>query len=291
MNARAVYSSTHASRDRLFEGLRDGLITEETLPDSLDRLPRALNEVYEEGLAEHARRSGIKAEQQAKILMCIRYTSRPLRLIELGAMLSCLLQIDLRQGKNLVRAGCGRLLEVLEDESVTVIHHSFTEFLRDTVRRDHASAFPVLDDRTCHGLLAALLLEYLDSCPPFDIGHDYRTSPDRDHQPYHENEGEEEEQRDNRTRHYLEVRASHPLAEYAAENLSVQLDKAAAAGPIENVLAALDRFLISRKPALQNWSILMSRDLFPTSDRKHLSHSRGFQGCPVTTCLCFGAYC
>ncbi|KAF4944075.1 hypothetical protein FGADI_12957 [Fusarium gaditjirri] len=157
-------------------------------------------------------------------------------------------------------------VEVLEDESVTAMHRSFTEFFADTNRRDHMSAFPVLDDQTSHEMLAILLLEYLNHCPPFKTGLDYRTSPDRDYRPYHENEEEQYEQYRKRSHHYSQVCVTHPLAGYAAENLCLHLDKAAAAGPVENVLAALDRLFVPGKPALQNWSIFISRDLFPASD-------------------------
>ncbi|CCT76267.1 uncharacterized protein FFUJ_14097 [Fusarium fujikuroi IMI 58289] len=157
-------------------------------------------------------------------------------------------------------------VKVSEDESVAVMHHFFTEFLADTNRKDHTSAFPVLDDPTYHGMLAIFLLEYLNNCPPFEMGLDYRNSSDRDYRPYHENEEEQYEQYCKRGYHCSQVRATHPLAGYAAENLSLHLTKAAAAGPIENILAALDRFFIPGKPALQNWSIFISPDLFPAYD-------------------------
>ncbi|CVL12530.1 uncharacterized protein FPRN_15176 [Fusarium proliferatum] len=157
-------------------------------------------------------------------------------------------------------------VKVSEDESVAVMHHFFTEFLADTNRKDHTSALPVLDDPTYHGMLAIFLLEYLNNCPPFEMGLDYRNSSDRDYRPYHENEEEQYEQYCKRSYHCSQVRATHPLAGYAAENLSLHLTKAAAAGPIENILAALDRFFIPGKPALQNWSIFISPDLFPAYD-------------------------
>ncbi|KAF5983420.1 ankyrin repeat-containing protein [Fusarium bulbicola] len=156
--------------------------------------------------------------------------------------------------------------KILEDESVTEMYYSFTKALTDTNHRDHVSAFPVLGDQTCHGKLAILLLEYLNTCPPFEMGLDYRTSSDKDYRPYHENEEEQYEQHSKRSYHYSQVLATHPLAKCAAENLSVHLDKAAVAGSIEKLLATLDRLFVPGKPSLQNWSIFISRDLFPASD-------------------------
>ena len=94
-------------------------------------------------------------------------SSRPLRVIELGALMAHLRgePKDLKTGKTLVREGCGRLLEILEDESVSVVHHSFTEFLRDDTRRSTPGAFPVLDSDRAHSELAVACLEYLDAIP------------------------------------------------------------------------------------------------------------------------------
>ncbi|KAG7057332.1 ankyrin repeat-containing protein [Colletotrichum scovillei] len=243
--------------DSLVEGLQDGRITEETLPDSLDRLPRALHGVYESALAEHARRSGIEQEQQAKILMCVTHTSRPLRLIELGSLLSRMLKLDLRQGKDLARAACGRLLEVLEDESVTVIHHSFTEFLQDVSRDADLAGFPVLDSATSHSMLAVLSLEYLYSCPKFDMTIDDKTGANQDFGSYFENYSYHSSERARRDEICTDTRICHPLAEYAASNLSFHLDRAAEGGPTHHLLTALDRYFTPEKPALENWALFM----------------------------------
>jgi len=56
------------------------------------------------------------------------------------------------------------LLEILEDESISVIHHSFTEFLRDKTRRENPNAFPVLSLQIAHKMLAVVSLKYLDTC-------------------------------------------------------------------------------------------------------------------------------
>jgi len=131
--ANGLFLHARLMADNLVEGLLDGRITPDTLPNSLDCLPSTLYDVYEDMLKEHASRSGVTAEQQANILMCVTHASRPLRLIELGSLLAWMLHVDLRGGKDLVRRGCGRLLELLEDETVSVIHHSFTEFLQTRV--------------------------------------------------------------------------------------------------------------------------------------------------------------
>jgi hypothetical protein len=45
--ANGLFLQARLMTDNLTEGLRDGRITEESLPDSLDRLPRTLRAVYE----------------------------------------------------------------------------------------------------------------------------------------------------------------------------------------------------------------------------------------------------
>lgn len=49
----------------------------------------------------------------------------------------------LREGKRLIRASCGLLLEILENENVSVIHHSFT-LPCDKHRNESVVTFSVL---------------------------------------------------------------------------------------------------------------------------------------------------
>ena len=71
--------------------------------------------------------------------------------------------------KAVVRAACGPLLEILEDETVSVIHHSFTEFLTDSSRDKRQAPgsvhpqFPVIGLPTTHRILALTCLRYLTS--------------------------------------------------------------------------------------------------------------------------------
>ncbi|KAL6804820.1 ankyrin repeat-containing domain protein [Trichoderma sp. SZMC 28013] len=251
--ANGLFLHARLIADNLAEGLRDGHITEETLPGSLDRLPRTLQDVYEDMLKEHAYRSGVTAEQQAKVLMCVTHASRPLRLIELGSLLSNMLNISLGQGKDLVRRSCGRLLELLEDESVSVIHHSFTEFLHDATRKKDAAAFPVLDDIASHEMLAVLMLEYLNGCPHFDVTIDDEREANYDD---YEWQGKERKRREDIA---TNLRETHPLVSYAAENLAFHL-KNASVRPLAAVREALARYLRPGKPAFETWMLMNWRE-------------------------------
>jgi hypothetical protein len=57
--------------------------------------------------------------------------------------------------KAFVKTACGPLLEVLDDETVQIIHHSLTEFLLD---RDRRTTFPVLEPVLIHRQLALICI-------------------------------------------------------------------------------------------------------------------------------------
>lgn len=247
--ANGLFLHARLVADNLAQNLEEGLITEETLPESLDRLPRSLREVYEEMLKQHATRSGVSVDYQAKILTCVTHSSRPLRLIELGSLVAQMLSVDLREGKDLVRASCGRLLELLEDETVSVIHHSFTEFLHDNGRETVQNAFPVLDDLEAHDMLARLCLEYLDSCPRFDTVID--ETRDTNYRTYDFQLPERKRRDALRT----QLRLSHPLTSYAVENLGFHFTKSCDL-PEQRGIKALDAFFLPSRPAFETWIVM-----------------------------------
>ncbi|KAK4247362.1 ankyrin repeat-containing domain protein [Corynascus novoguineensis] len=249
--ANGLFLQARLMTDNLAEGLLDGRITPETLPNSLNHLPRTLRELYEGMLREHARGSGVTAEQQAKILMCVTRASRPLRLIELGSLLAQMLHVDLRRGKNLIRRACGNLLELLDDETVGVIHHSFTEFLYDAGRRENGDEFPVLKDEASHAVLATLSLEYLDGCPYLDA-----TIDDQDETGYVYYAATDNE-RERRAKIRTDINASHPLASYAVENLFFHMSKVSPDGTAASqLLDAIDRYFVPGKPAFNAWMVM-----------------------------------
>lgn len=44
-----------------------------------------------------------------------------------------------------------------------MIHHSFTEVLKDNARKEESGAFPVFDSEVVHGIPATVLLRYMDT--------------------------------------------------------------------------------------------------------------------------------
>jgi hypothetical protein len=106
--------------------------------DVLRKLPSDLNMMYNDLLREHARRSNVPDDLQLLILQSITHATRPLRLLEVAELIKAthapVRNYSLKEIKDLVRAACGPLLQILHDETVSVVHHSFTEFLNGFTR-------------------------------------------------------------------------------------------------------------------------------------------------------------
>lgn len=139
----------------------------------LQQLPFSLGDTYVDLLHEHSARSGASLHFQSKLLSWITHASRPLRTTELAALINshsnrCGLA-DSQDAKAMVRASCGPLLEILDDETVQVIHHSFTEFLLDSSRSTASETaksgkwFPAFIPVVVHRSMTLSCLDYLMS--------------------------------------------------------------------------------------------------------------------------------
>ncbi|KAH7014372.1 ankyrin repeat-containing domain protein [Microdochium trichocladiopsis] len=135
----------------------------------LGGLPRDLDTMYADILKQHALRSGVAEETQVLILQLVTHATRPLRVLEIASLINvtqCPSKMrDLKAAKGLVRLACGPLIEILPDESVSVVHHSLTEYLTGvdddagSVHHNH----PILEAGATHQRLALACLEYLQS--------------------------------------------------------------------------------------------------------------------------------
>ncbi|KAJ5633124.1 hypothetical protein N7490_009463 [Penicillium lividum] len=135
----------------------------------IEKLPLDLNVMYSNLLREHAKRSDIPDEFQLLILQFVTHSTRPLRLLEIAEMAKAthdpFKDYSLKEIKNLVRAACGPLIQVLYDETVSVIHHSFTEFLKGFTRKIPLddSTYPILEAGPTNHRLAIACMDYLTS--------------------------------------------------------------------------------------------------------------------------------
>lgn len=120
------------------------------------KLPVGLEEMYNCMLKDHAELAGIHQEVQILILQFVTQAARPMRLIEIAKAIetNAYISKDGRDGKDIVRSACGPLLEIMEDEVVQILHHSFTEFLLDNSREARSTSgtrqFPAIDPSTAH---------------------------------------------------------------------------------------------------------------------------------------------
>ena len=174
--------------DHLF--LQASLMLDEILGNNkpiksqLDQLPESLTDLYQGLLDSYTLQPEIDRQLQLQVLTWVTLASRPIRLIELAALLVSQGRFrDIVVAKNAARSCCGPLLEVRPDESVHVCHHSFTEFLFnapnsgfelvtmdgsfESVQRDL-----VIDPKESHKALAIACLDYMlsDALPSMDLG-------------------------------------------------------------------------------------------------------------------------
>lgn len=148
----------------------DAFIESSADPDAVLReLPADLNIMYENLLHEHSKRTNVPDDLQLLVLQFVTHATRPLRLLEMAEMvknLNVLLgEPTLKETKDLVRATCGPLLEILPDETISVVHHSFTEFLKGYTRSatSDGGAYPILYQGPTNQRLAIACLNYLES--------------------------------------------------------------------------------------------------------------------------------
>ncbi|KAH6608423.1 Ankyrin [Trichoderma cornu-damae] len=192
---------------------------------ALSRLPTDLNALYTDLLDEHAKRSGVPESIQRLILQSVTHATRPLRLLELAEMIRVGrpdgATRDIKATKNVIRAACGPLLEILPDETVSVIHHSFTEYLKGMTRSGDSPhmGYPVLQAGPTHARLASQCLLYLQAgcLGSVKIG----SSGDGHGRSYDDYEIPEQE---------VQLRLRYPFFEYAASNWHRHIAKSEAAG-------------------------------------------------------------
>lgn len=257
--------------DSLIEGLRNKTINEHELPTSLAELPLNLKDLYTRMLAEHSIRSDTSQDQQLTIIQCVTQSARPLRVIELGSIIALLkgdANYNLSDGKRLVKAACGRLLEILEDESVSVIHHSFTEFVRDSSRTADVGGFPVLEEHEAHKLMVQVCLSYLDACDlPDNITIPASFEGDEAYDSYvyaethprvlfdrYDTQAGRSEAEGIKRAAVQQLRYKHPLLDYATENLIYHIKRSDSTD--SNLHCILEQYLFSGSTALEIWLLM-----------------------------------
>ncbi|VUC29009.1 unnamed protein product [Clonostachys rosea] len=214
----------------------------------LAHLPTDLNVLYTDLLREHVRRSGVSPSFQQLILQAVTHASRPLRLLELAEMCRIVIPAgidkdlrakDLRSMKDLIRVACGPLLEILPDETISVIHHSFTEYLKGTTRSENGEGYAILQQGPSHAQLALSCLRYLLITHCLD---EVESSIDDSREEPGCDTGET--QRDWIPDSIIKLRIKFPFFVYATSNWHVHVRESEAASyPQDEINALIDQFI------------------------------------------------
>jgi ankyrin repeat protein len=138
------------------------------IEEMVKTLPVGLEEMYNSMLFQQAASLGIDTQIQVFLLQLATHSSRTLRLNEMASVLASTFPASMIPDtpKIVARSACAPLLEILEDETVSVIHHSFTEFLLDGERtkvkmNTNDPQFPVLSTEKVHKRLSIICIDYL----------------------------------------------------------------------------------------------------------------------------------
>jgi ankyrin repeat protein len=228
--------------DDLLSHEEENLSDAEFLQAALQKVPGNLEDMYSGILRDHSIRSGVSQELQLSILKWVTHSSRPLRLLEMATLINFLHgKADaFRDAKALVRSACGPLLEILKDDTVTVIHHTFTEFLTRSKETSVPSKetvnepFPCVDTATANQSMAFACLHYLTS----GCLKDWETQKKRDLVGAGQN-----------AKRKMKMR--YPLLDYAAFNLCFHASKLEASD--ETLFSALDEFMNPKNPIYLSW--------------------------------------
>ncbi|KAF1963678.1 ankyrin [Byssothecium circinans] len=248
----------------------------------LEALPADLHEMYTNLLHEHSQRSGVPAGIQLFILQWVTHAARPLRLLEVAEILNVAYrpedERDLKATKDLVRAAAGPLLEILPDETVSVIHHSFTEYLKCTTRLEDDGGYTILRLGSTNGRLALACLTYLqsgcldgikvtehpDDLDP-EIAHGRLTRYGNFHGRDHKKGWQEKQQ----------LRLKHPFLTYAVSNWHIHVAKSMAAGfPQDDINRAIGQFL-NNDHRMKAWLKLQEECDYKGVTRLHVAARHG----------------
>ncbi|KAL8994982.1 MAG: hypothetical protein Q9169_005201 [Polycauliona sp. 2 TL-2023] len=219
----------------------------------VEDLPTGLSHMYTRMLQEHSSRSKIPQTLQIAILRWVTHSARPLRVLELAVVVDSLISNELLADvpelrsmypntKAIIRVACGPLIEILEDETVSIIHHSLTEYAVSASRNDstiiemNTGDFPTIDTPSSHREMAMTCLRYL--CSVWQSNH----------APIKANEDCK-----------VGLFASFPFLRYASQYWSHHARHVLSAD--KDMFELLDKFTDEKSPHLNGWKNLME-DLY-----------------------------
>ncbi|RMZ41376.1 hypothetical protein AFCA_004741 [Aspergillus flavus] len=255
----------------------DQILLQSELPveKHLQHLPSSLEEMYVSILREHSSRSGASQHFQCWLLSWVTHACRPLRVTELAALVnSCFDRSGLsssQDAKIMIRTSCGPLLEILDNETVQVIHHTFTEFLLDSNRStattpiETSDSFPVITPTSTHRSLTLLCVDYLLSGCFRSWSLPSRPTKPADHEADRK-----------------QLMVHFPFLQYASQNLLYHAAKCDAKD-LEFILQ-LDSLFQHDRHSFESWKdFLFAKENQTVPDRLHPLHLAAQAGLPAYT--------
>lgn len=201
-------------------------------------------------LYDHSVRLGVTQSLQLKIFQSVTHSSRPLRLLEISTKVDSspkqhsfnINASSLRGSRNtksVVRAACGPLIEILADDTVSIIHHSSTEHLINP-ERDIAEAkeysLPSIVSAISDKGMAVSCINYLTS----DWANDYECEKDKTRS-----------YRSSLPSKFVAAYAKHLFLKYASSSLSYHASQVHQRD--KELLELNDRFLGPDSKAFASW--------------------------------------
>lgn len=244
--------------DQIGQSIKETDKSVASIREMVARLPIGLEQMYNQLLFDHAESSKVDQSVQVLILQLVTQAARPLRLIELAKALEASPHASKydKDSKEVVRVACGPLLEIMEDEIVQILHHSFTEFLLDT-ERAHRSAsevhqFPVIDPATAHRAITLTCIARLHGGAFAEYPMDIDTSMDEAviANSYY---GHKPKQFD-----FRNAFLRYPLVNYAARKWPYHAKYFT--DEDENLFHSLEQFCDPQSPHFRAWLALLSGD-------------------------------
>lgn len=192
-------------------------------------LPVGLEDMYLTTLATQRHMQQVDIPLQVIVLRAVTHASRPLRLNELASFVEHIRPEAAASGtfKKLIAVSCGALIEILEDETLQIIHHSFTEFLRGETRSSkHLQSFPVITPDESHRYMTVRCLTYLQSGSllfqkPGDLGDHSLPDDQSDDEKSEETNEPAQKSIISHPFDYQQAKLRHPFLSYAVENWTV----------------------------------------------------------------------
>lgn len=247
---------------KTIEANEDG---QDSVREAVAKLPVGLEEMYNQILFDHMTITQVHQSVQVLILQLVTHSARPLRLIEIAKALETSPHISKsgRDSKEVVRSACGPLLEIMEDEVVQILHHSFTEFLLDGSRKDRPTTngpqCPVIQPAVAHQNISIACLAILG-------GEALSAYPKEDDLDNSENVWGHSSDRDHRV-NFREIFMQHPLLEYAAKNWTYHAKRCTV--DEDSFFNNLEQFCDPSSSHFRAWLDLMSKELISSVARQN----------------------